>query len=141
MDYRWIIMTIMPIVAFGAKKTDDLFYIEDASKQPLLHIAFDAEDDFSSDESELSLLEIDEQDESLLPWEIDDLASDEISSFIEQRASDISEDYDDVFAFDLPSPKGEVEPTLERISKEKRNLFAKPRIVASKKEENRIIKN
>jgi len=140
-NYQWIIMIIMPIVAFGAKKTDDLFNIEDSSKHSLLHIAFDEEDDFSSEESELSLLEIDEHDESLLPWEIDDLAGDDISSFIEQRATDISEEYDDVFAFDLPSPKGEAQPTFEQISKEKRSLFAKPRVVASKKQENRIIKN
>lgn len=134
-------MTLMPIVAFGAKKADDIFNIEDTSEQSLLHFAFDT-DDFTSSESGLSLLEIDEQDESLLPWEIDDLASDEISSFIEQRATDIAEEFDDVFAFDLPSPKGETEPSFEQISREKRNLFAKPRVVASKEEEkNRIIKN
>ncbi|MDN3506302.1 MAG: hypothetical protein P0S96_03635 [Simkaniaceae bacterium] len=126
MDCRWIIMTLMPIVAFGAKKADDIFNIEDFSDQSLLHIAFDT-DDFTSSESELSLLEIDEQDESLLPWEIDDLTSDEISSFVELRATDIAEEFDDVFAFDLPSPKGETEPTIEKISREKKSLFAKGR--------------
>jgi hypothetical protein len=121
-------MALLPVLAFGAKKTDDLLFIADSSK-PLLHIAFD-DDEFSEAESELSLLEIDEQDASLLPWDLDELDSEELSSVMQSRAAEIADEYEDVFAFDLPSPTSELEPSYEKVKK-KPQSYAKPRVVTS----------
>lgn len=145
MKAGWIILAILPIVAFSVQGEDDFFYIADESDQTLLHIAFDAEDDYKENLSDmieiedydtggLSLAEIDEKDPSLLPWAIDGLESEEISSFIERKTKEITEDFDDVFAYELPTRGYEnvYEPTFEKISKERRNLFGKPRVVPAK---------
>lgn len=150
MKNHWIFFSILPIAAFAGGSDGDLFYIADEKDQALLHISFDAEDDFDEslsdtigsldlqdyDTSSLSLLEMDENDRSLLPWAPEGL-SENFSVYVERRAKEIEEDFDNVFAYELPAmgQKKEYEPTHEKVPRE-RSLFGKPRVVPSRERQN-----
>ena len=136
-NMKWMLVAMLPIAAFCAQADEDYLYIGGASNESLLHFAFDAEDDCLCTEYEdfdsqsLSLFEMDERDASLIPWSSDRLASEDFTSFIEQRAHEINEEFDDAFAYELYDNR-DLEPTFENVSKEKHHLFGRPKVVQSK---------
>lgn len=150
MKIIWILIALLPIAAVGAECDEDLFYVADESDQIVSHIGFDAEEDYEKNLSEamgsieiedeydsgLSLLEIDERDESLLPWAIEGFAGEDISSYVDRKAKEVTEEFEDVFAFEIPSRGTDnvFEPTFERVPEERRSLFGKPRVVPSKED-------
>ncbi|NGX60183.1 MAG: hypothetical protein KR126chlam3_01352 [Chlamydiae bacterium] len=150
MKIIWILIALLPIAAVGAECDEDLFYVAGESDQIVSHIGFDAEEDYEKNLSEamgsieieyeydsgLSLLEIDERDESLLPWAIEGFAGEDISSYVDRKAKEVTEEFEDVFAFEIPSRGTDnvFEPTFERVPEEKRSLFGRPRVVPSKED-------
>ncbi len=121
---------------------EDFFYIGDHSNEALLHLAFDSEDDCLCVEHEdfdnqgLSLLEMDERDESLIPWSEERLATEDFTSIIERRAHEMSEEFDDVFAYEVPlNEHTHLEPSFESVSKEPHHFFGRPKVVQSKPDE------
>lgn len=149
MKKYWILTALLPICVFAKESQDDFLYIAD-DDLTLLHIDFDAEEDYNEQLSDsadalqsktyqdpsLSLLEIDENHSSLLPWS-DEKLGEEATSYVERRANQIAEEYDDVFANEpFSSRRGaEYQPTYERVPKEQRQFFVKPKVVPSKEDE------
>lgn len=145
MKKYWMFITILPIAGFCHCCNDDLFHLTEQSEEPLCHLEYDQESccghkedfDFEDFNKEgFSLLEIDESDASLIPWDASDLASDEeFSHFIEQRASEINEKSEDVFAYDLPTYQEDARyiPTFEKVPEHKRQLIgSRPKVVQSR---------
>ena len=126
----------------GVCAGEEVFHIAGKNGLSFMDIALDFEGDFdeSMDLSEydtlgLSLFEMDERDSALLPWAAEGLGED-LTGYIEKRAKEIVEEWDDVFVYDIPlqGQKTVLKPTLERIPQEKRSLFEKTAPSSSKGE-------
>ena len=85
----------------------------------------------------LSLWEVDETDESLLPWGIELSSQDEFSNFIEKRAQEINEEFEDVFVLEHGQQKqaNPYLPTIEKGSTKRREgLGGRPKVVQAQPE-------
>jgi len=135
MKIKWVLVAIMPVVAslYGG---DDFFYVAEESEDALFQLGLEAQEDLMEvddyNTEGLSLMEMDEQDESLVPWALDTLASEDVSSYIEGRALELSEEFDDVYAYGLPADRSAFEPTYEKVPEMEKKLFSRPRIVPLK---------
>lgn len=122
---------------------EEVFHMAGKNESFFMDIAFDFEGDFDAsmdlreyDSLGLSLFEMDERDSDLLPWAAEGLEED-LTGYIEKRAKEIVEEWDDVFVYDIPlqGQKTLLKPTLERIPQKKKSLFEKARPFPSKGEE------
>lgn len=142
-----ILMTLIPFLACAqtcAKnrkecKDNDLFYVEDSFNDFLGHIEYENEDveAFHTENQEKSESKIvSRQQTSVSPGlcEALDTASEEkISSFVEKRAAEINEEYEEMMGYDFPT-RNEVDeytPTFERVPEQQRQqlIGTRPRVV------------
>lgn len=152
MKYYWILFLISTSITVYSKSLEKSFFnIKKDNEQALDHIALDSEEVFENDfldESETSkedhighsLLEIDEKDESLLPWIEENLLEEgleeDMNAYVQKKAKEIAHECDDVFSYEFFS-EGQQEsyrPTFERIPEEKKSIFVKPKLVPIKEE-------
>lgn len=147
-----LIAAAFPILMFASVAERDLFPVDD---KKLMHIAFDQEEDFigslteslgslelgERETSELGFLEIDENSEELLPWSAEKLSED-LSSYIEKKAKQVMEEYDDVFSYEITYPGRPVQatPTLERVPEKKNSLFSNNSTALPSKSEEKVTK-
>lgn len=89
------------------------------------------EADFEDMNQGLTLLEMDERDPLLLPWDPDELIAGEYREALKKKSVEKSEEVEDVFTYEL---SGQIEPTYEKISEEKKRLFQPPKVVHTKKD-------
>ncbi len=144
MKMKWMLLAILPVVT-SLYGEGDFFYVAEESEDALFQMGLEAQEDLlSADDYNtegLSLMEMDERDESLVPWALDTLASEEISSYIEERALRLSEEFDDVYAYGLPEDRNAYEPTLEKVPEMEKKLFSRPRVVPLKENPVQIVQS
>lgn len=140
-----LILAALPIVAYCQSARSDLFTFSEKEDEYLHHIEVEMEPEETFDQTQsLSLLEIDEGDESLIPWSAEDLACDDFDIRLERRAAEIYEEFEDVFAYEMPC-YGEgipCKPTYEKVTEERKRLFHRPKVIEStpqKKEAHRPV--
>lgn len=130
-----MLIAILPVIT-SLYGESDFFYVAEESEDALFQLGLEAQEDLMEvddyNTEGLSLIEMDEQDESLIPWALDTLASEDVSSYIEERALELTEEFDDVYAYGLPQERSAFEPTFEKVPEMEKKLFSRPRIVPLK---------
>lgn len=132
-----LILTL-PVLAFGQYSSGkDILTFSDQREEALRHIEQESpfDDGFDTTDS-LSLLEIDEEDESLIPWVSGDLATEEFTDIFDRKSDPVHEEFEDVFAYEMPGYGEGVHcmPTYEKVTEERRRLFNRPKVVESNPE-------
>ncbi len=129
-----LILALLPIAVYGGQAKSDLFSFSERGDEYLHHIEVEVEAEEAFDETQsLSLLEIDESDESLIPWSAESLACDDFTDLLDRRAAEVYEEFEDVFAYETPCYGEGVacKPTYEKVTEERRRLFQRPKVVES----------
>ncbi len=133
MKTSWMILSVLPIAAFCQYEASDLFYTGDQGNEALLNIVFedgDLEELEAYDSQGLSLLEIDEDDDLLIPWMTEELSSQDVSGFLKEE---MSEEFDEIFAYDNSTEETQqYKPSLEKIPEGKHQIASRPRVIQSK---------
>lgn len=142
-----LVLAVFPTFIFASSMKEDLFQVEEKT---LFHIAYDKDEEAVASLADtlgslelqgfetkaLGLLEIDENDEELIPWTAEKLTED-LSIYVEKKAAKVLEEFDDVFSYDVSYPgiPEQSGPTLEKVPDVKRALFGRPKAILSKEAE------
>jgi hypothetical protein len=129
-----LILTL-PVLAFGQYSSEkNILTFSDQQEEALSYIEQGSplDNDFDHSDS-LSLFEINEEDESLILWVPEGLATEEFIELFDQKSDPVCERFEDVFTYEMPGYGEGMHwmPTYEKIAEEKRRLFNRPKVIES----------
>jgi len=151
MKKSWIVCSLFPLTAFCQNVEEPLFDFGQTEEASLFHILYEDEGQEAMevinteefDREDLGIFEKQEEEKkSSSPWAADERIVEEFIPFLE-RDEEIGEEFDDAFAYEIPSQegKGQYRPTFEKVPQEKRHLlFGRPRVVQVKPKEEQSAK-
>lgn len=124
---------IFPALVFGQQLSKDDIITFKNKKEDILN-EIEKESGFNKNldkKNDLSLIEIDENEESFLNWSESDLSSEELSHIYENRTDQIHEEFEDVFAYEVPGYRDDEcsVPTFEKVPEVKGYLIGRPKVV------------